>query len=411
MSIQQSKIRFFLLFFILTVIGAILLWGVISPIFLHGAKIIDKCMYQKGLFLQKKDNSPMDSMGDLLNAWLSVKDEKTGLFPDNTFEKRYIYSPSDSGADLFPFLYISSFYFNKTVFNDLNQTFEFQSTLWNKYNFKENNILESNSNYEMSEYLKDGMIPLLEFFQDEKIYNCSSNIVRKLNISDNPEIDGEILITISRLLLYEWNDELYEQGEEIFVHYINKIHISDDHLPVTYFADHGSEIIVGLVEFHNIRKNNPKEINTTLTLMFDSLISQLNDKFCWTKDNSCIDTSMYIYNAYYLFNKREAEYYILNYINNLDVNDYTSVDSLADVAEGILYILPYIENDLIEKQLNDFINTILNRQRKSGFYTRWHADGNVMRTLIMYSIYKNILEYNNSDIADYPRINSFPKQK
>ena len=355
----------------------------------HVLKIIDKHMPHEKL------NSPNvnESMRALVTAWSYLRDGNTGVFPDNTFENRYIYSPSDSGADIFPWMYIYAYYHNEKMYRDLKNTLAYQKTLRGKYYFLKQSRQTKNISYEVSEYLKDGMVPILEFFQDREDYEYMKKEILNLNITYNPEIDGEMLITISRLLNYKWDEEVYNKGLSIYLNYIfGELQSPNQYVPTMRLTDHGNEIIVGLTEFAMLRNITDYEDFTISNMLYHST----------TNLKLCKDTCGYILSAYYSYNKESATPVIEKYIDELDINDFTSSqDSMADVAEGLIYLAPYFD---VDDKLDLFITTLLSTQRKDGFYTRWHADGNILRTLLMYEIYKGNLEFEGG-LSDYPRIN------
>ena len=120
------------------------------------------------------NNQIIEKMKKNMNVWLSQKDQESGLLPKFlTFFKNYnqdkpLYTVKDTAADLYPFLVLTSYYFDKNTLN--NDMFTFlrneillttgSDGLPRDAGFQPFRLVENNLNYNIfgaSEYAKDGL--------------------------------------------------------------------------------------------------------------------------------------------------------------------------------------------------------------------------------------------------------------
>ena len=425
-------------------------------------------------------------------AWSQKIDPETGLIPYRlNWGKEYkLYRPEHSGADFYPFLILSSHLTN-------NQTIP-----WPQHNYPTNfpaavdlnkdKIIEKNIvvNYDStqqmfaaSELVKDGLIPLIEFFgKNTQYYPQATGIIETIFKACphqteygclpaiTSEVNGEILISLSRLYLISKDDYFLELGKPIFNFYTLKVlqennyrlcsNIDQETLTcrdTLALGDHSNEIIPGLIEFYHSSYVKDPSIKDTYHLTLKNFLENtkpgLSKDYFWIRTNKntpeFTDTGDYINNAYFLFSQIDQETTFINEsLTNLENKEITefayNADGIADKIEGTIYLQHAFNNKAANLWIHKNIHWLNTQQKESGLILENYKDGNIARTWILYSFYtskgsyltpwqedlkigasiennklyihieaptnwKGNLNFINNHITPYyPRINSFP---
>ena len=400
----------------------------------------------KEYFEAAKINSKLSSSisSSLLNfnkGWMETQNEETLLIGYRPYwESQYhLYVPEQSGADFFPFLYIASNLFDNSSFHKVSWWLKDHKELidanglplvFDVYNKEPIQRDLDSQIFGASELVKDGFIPLIEFYGPEhislnlseqmilSIFNtCSKSSKMGCIPSQNSEVNGELLISLSRMYLYTKDKKYLKMGLPIYTKYISKILPSNNYLPCQYLkknkescnsndfstGDHSNEIVVGLVEFNHVLKLETYDTNRSdfvLRKMLDHLSKYALDKngFWIRKGKSngktpYIDTWGYLHNAYFLArsNKITNISFINLSLSNLNNNSIYSfaynLDGVADSTEGTIYLQKVSKDNLNFQTITKNIFYLLKGQKNNGMYMKNYKDGNVARTLTLAYFY------------------------
>ncbi|MBT3407296.1 hypothetical protein HN415_01295 [Candidatus Woesearchaeota archaeon] len=390
----------------------------------------------------------------LSNSWIEYKNPKTRLIPYKLgWGNEYnLWRPDQSTSDFFPFLLMSTYFTNKSQYNDL-----FSDTdIIKKANYEnglpamievksgklinKNQVIDyhfDNQIFGASEIVKDGMLPLIEYFgKNDWSYEYATYLIETINEncyintsfgcipSKVLEVNGEMLISLSRLYRITNNDEYIRQGLPIFKSYILKLIPESNFLPCEEIdlynfkckssefsiGDHSNEIIFGLVEFYSIIKGTEYDneiYHNIIRIMLEKLKNErLNEEGFWTNHGQVVDTFGYVHNAYLLYSKIED--YDVSFINkslknldNVDLVNFKVVDDQSDFIESVIYLqheynLPEVDLWISKNMLN-----MMSNQNSKGMFMEDYKDGNVGRTMLMFLLYKTqgiSVENWNSDI-------------
>ncbi len=470
--------------------------------------------YQKeeDLFQEAKLNSFFSSEAfNRLNlfkkGWMAFEDKETGLIPYKLYwgPEYRLYIPEQSAADFYPFLLLSAYYTNYTDYATLKKWFYLDSLYKSDsglpavVDLNKDKISNSNTviNYDIdkqifgaSETVKDGYLPLIELFgQNHESYSksvgliktifsfCSYNTSYGCIPSLNTEVNGEILISLSRLYLVSRNETFLDLGEPILNFYLFEV-ISENNGHLCNFiksdlsgcrneefnlGDHGNEIIPGVVEFFYALSESGHNVTVfekPIQYMLDTVKEEgLKEDGFWVQKNglaNSTDTWGYIHNAYLLYDHiTDIEYdFVEESLENLkskNIEEFAhNPDSVADSIECAIYLESEFKKKGADYWISKNIFHLFAQQKKNGVFMGDYKDGNVARTLLLFSLYKtkgsylspwrsdlrlgaveknkklyvymsSIKDWNGTLILDlersytffgveyYPRINSFPE--
>ena len=379
-------------------------------------------------------------------GWAAHTDKETGLIPyrTNWGDEYKLYLPEQSAADFYPFLLLATYFTNKSRYNetmrwaDIEEKYRYETGLPAAVDLNTNQIIYKNVivNYNInrqifgaSEMIKDGLLPLIEFFgKDNDFYhkavtimgnifkNCPYTTRYGCLPSLNSEVNGEILISLSRLYLMSRNEDFLRLAEPIAQFYLFDVLPNNDYLPCSDFdinelscrdktfslGDHSGEIIPGLVEFYyakSISNKSQSEIySSPIKKMLDKVaVYGLSEDGFWyhsNQDHSLSDTWGYIHNAYHLFSLSNDEDFdfvnrSLNNLKNKNIKEFAfNADDIADSIEGAIYLQYAYQNDVADDWINENIFYLFAQQKENGLIEGNYKDGNVARTWILYALYK-----------------------
>lgn len=382
-----------------------------------------------------------NSLFDFNKGWLEIQNKETLLIGYRPYwESQYhLYVPEQSGADFFPFLYLSTSIFDNSSFQLVSWWLTKHENLVDDEGlplvidiYTNKPILRDlNSNiFGASELVKDGFIPLIEFYGPKHIsINLSEKMLTSIfsTCSDSPnfgcipslnsEVNGELLISLSRMYMFTKDKKYLNMGLPIYIKYISNVLPSNNYLPCQYLernfsscssnefstGDHSNEIVVGLLEFNNALKvdgHNTNNSDFVLIKMLTHLSDfALDDKGFWIrkgksgKKTPYIDTWGYLHNAYFLANRNNLTN--IDFINlslsNLDnISIYSfayNLDGVADSIESAIYLQKVSNEDTNFFFITNNLFYLLNGQKKNGMYMKNYKDGNVARTLLLAYFY------------------------
>jgi hypothetical protein len=296
-----------------------------------------------------------------------------------------------------------------------------------------------------SEYMKDGLIPLTELFGETPWYHrmegIASDIVthapyrtaRGTLPAQTTEINGNMLQVLTRLYFRTGNPAYRDQVLAIADFYFLDMLPTTQYLPVdrwdtstrkpltTRFvlSDHGNEIVGGLSEAFvlatHARPDKAQAYREPFIKMIDRLLEVgRTPDGVWHHDID-IATGKPIAPRHahcwgYMFNgvftaylvtgearfKEAVERAIATVVRTPDyLFDETppvawwSADSYSDAIESALVLMNRLPNPALGDQIDVAVTKMLDRIRPTGIVEDWHGDGNVIRTALMYVMWKS----------------------
>lgn len=368
------------------------------------------------------------------HGWLSHADPETGLLPRNLTTDP-VWNAKDAAADNYPFLALTAqitglYHLNRAALHILEQERQLTNRLGalpDTYDFRTQDFLTQETTLEesvfgASEYVKDGLMPIVEWIgpspwldrMQELVHALYDETERVLSPgalpSENVEVCGELMQSMSRLY-WRTGDAWYR--ERCF-------HLADRYLletPVTGFKsirlrDHGCEIIGGLSEVYVIAAREDADrheryrpaIHALLDVILEKGVNEdgmMPDNFNpLTKEQDwrrISDGWGYVYNAFLtvaevdgIARYRDAVVHALTNIHKYLGADWEggSADGYADSVEGALNLLNRIPVTSAFEWVDQSMWHIFAKQRDDGVIEGWHGDGNSARTALMYALWK-----------------------
>jgi hypothetical protein len=380
-----------------------------------------------------------------LLLWEKLRDTETGLVPRGTNFREAFWNPKDTGADLFPFLLLTSQYVDRNErlwLDSLAKERKICGIMPCTIYFQPTTVIQENLSdtiFGASEYAKDGLLAVVErsgpgpWF--ERLEEIAQALIGVANVgtqrgkipSSDTEVNGNMLQVLSRLYWATKNVAYLQMAERIAEAYLFDILPQNGYLPSsdwdfskgtpasTYFSfrDHGSEIIPGLSEIYFLEKTlkRPQALLYRAALKsFYDLILQIGrtDDGLWY---SVVNTKTHV-----PWDKEVADTwgYILNGLQAFDLAEGTSVyaheirrtmkaaaarksftwevnmphDGYADTIESMLYLLPWFDDSECARWVDDEIEVMFQMQSASGVVSGGYLDGNFNRTALLYATYK-----------------------
>lgn len=375
-----------------------------------------------------------------VNAWINLRDSASGLIPRNINDSRSrdIWNAKDCAADNYPFMVLTSALLRKDLFNGvMMDMLETEKKLtsrigsmpdtysFSKRGFAESDTLLNEIIFGSAEYIKDGLIPLTEWLGpspwSERMISIIDDIWKYAPVetpfgnicSDNPEVNGDMLQSLSRIYWTTGDKKYLEWAERLGDYYLLGSNHPTRNFSVLRLRDHGCEIVSGLCELYaTVTYADPSKKEAYREPVYEMLNRILeagrNDDGLFYNSidpvkgipvNSGIaDNFGYTLNGFYTIylidgieKYREPVLKALGILNSKYRNyawEGTSQDGYADAIEGALNL--YVREPVAEAGvwINSEIRVLWGKQQPSGIIEGWHGDGNFARTTIMYCLWK-----------------------
>jgi hypothetical protein len=418
----------------------------------------DDALFAKARENARRFDEVVSSMHRVLKAWMNHSDEKTLLLPDRVpppgqTAKNRLYTPHNSGADLYPYLILTAHLTDHELLNG-----RLMAMLRNEVRYT--TVQESiPGNFEMStgelgppslfgagEYAKDGLVSVTEYLGRTPWFYRMVDMVAdamnrapvdsrfgKLPASD-AELNGDYMQTLMRLATMTGDSRFREWGRRIADAYIEEVlpgnhgvpsgkwdftaHKGDGRLRM---RDHGNETIVGLLlqfALENAEKTSrAAKWKPVIARMLDRTLESANpDGLFYNEVDAATlkplneqlsDNWGYVYGAVYTFYKctgetkyRDAVRRVLknlpkyrNHIWEGRVGDprgpLGGFDGYADSIESALYL---VNREPVPEAL-DWIESemkaMMGMQKPDGHIEYWYGEGNYNRTGLLYSFMKS----------------------
>jgi hypothetical protein len=387
---------------------------------------------------------------DVLRAWLAQADPRTLLLPDTlpSFWPDHpgigLYTPHNSGADLYPYLVATAFLTDRPLFEGrmrqmLRNEIRFTSVvdgIPGNLKLREGE-LGPMSLFGAAEYCKDGMIAVTELLGRTPWYyrmvDMTAAVMRHAAVESDfgrlpdagAEVNGDLLQTLTRLAPMTGDPRFLEWAERIGDAYVREVLPGNHGLPGydwdftahrgpdrLRLRDHGNEIVVGLVMLHalesDLGRERAREYREPVARMLDRVLASTNADGMFFDDVRCSDLSPlgtrisdnwgYLYGSVYAFwmvtgeaRYRDAVRRVLGKLANYRSFDWEDgrQDGYADAIESALYLanrepVPEVL-DFIESEMPKLLAF---RRAPDGTVEGVYPDGNWNRTALLYALYK-----------------------
>ena len=272
--------------------------------------------------------------------------------------------------------------------------------------------------FEASEYVKDGLIAIVEVTGHDAWFDRMRAITDDLwttaryetNFGKIPslniEVNGEQLQALARLYTMTGEDKYLDWAERLANHYFSK-----QDFTVTRLRDHGCEIIGGLGLLHAVsvthRPQQAKEYGPKLKKLYDTILAQgcNEDGIMFNQlgdpSSGLSDGWGYNYVSFLCFdmasNTKRYRPHIANTLSRLEkpiYEDYPwegeSIDGYADSIEGALYLLhrvPVPEGFAwADRETKNNLVDHPSRLEKGELWGTMKLQANGVRTVLMHSL-------------------------
>jgi hypothetical protein len=380
-----------------------------------------------------------------LKAWEKTRDPATGLVSTYLLPEKKFWIPKDTAADLSCYLWMASRYLDKPhekIWLDaLAKEREICGLLPCSIQFQPTKKMDSDLPtliFGAAEYVKDGLLPLIERFGQGPWLTRAEEIMQELMdqayietpfgkiSSSNVEVNGVILQALTRLYWITQKKAYLEMAERIGELYLFQVfpqyHFippmdfkSDSNASNLYFRlrDHGNEIIPGLSELYLLEKIQKRpqanRYREPLKKFLDTiLVTARSENGLWyntidlktnqSSRDGVIDTWGYILNAYHTFDLTEGTSIYSDEVRRTmqaaaKLKSYVweegiRHDGYADTIESMLYLLPWFNIPECHFWVDDEIEVMFLMEKTSGFVGDQYLDGNFIRTALLYALYK-----------------------
>jgi hypothetical protein len=390
-------------------------------------------------------NGPLAKEGfnrclSFVNGWLTLADPATGLIPRNINDSasKDIWNAKDCAADNYPFMVLTCALLDRNMFEGrMKDILKTETRLTSRlgalpdtYSFSKRGFLESDTIlpdiiFGSAEYVKDGLIPLTEWLGpspwSERMISIVDEMWKYATIdtpygkicSDNPEVNGDLLQSLSRIYWTTGDKKYLEWAERIGDYYLLGNHHPTNNFKVLRLRDHGCEIVSGLCELYataSYADPAKRELyRAPLYTMLDRIlvVGRNKDGLFYNSvdpvrgvpvDSAIADNFGYTLNGFYtVYLIDNIEEYRTPTLTALDVLNLhyknfawegTSSDGYADAIEGALNLYAREPVPSAKEWIDSEIKVMWNKQQPSGIIEGWHGDGNFARTTIMYCLWK-----------------------
>jgi hypothetical protein len=389
----------------------------------------------------------------LLHAWLKHADERTKLLPDRIDgdPKTWLYTPHNSGADLYPYLVLTAQLTDPDLYDG-----RMMEMLRNEVRFTSakgsvpGNLtfatgeLGPPSLFGAGEYAKDGLVSVTEYLGrtpwfyrmvDMTIDAMAQAPVQSrfgLLPASDTELNGDYLQTLVRLAVMTGDVRFLEWARRIGDAYIEEVlpgnfgvpgmkwdftaHTGDRRLRL---RDHGNETVVGLTLLFALEQqlgsDRVPRYRAAVQRMLDRILqsaqpdgmlyNEVDAETLVPLDKRLSDNWGYIYGAVYTFYQvtGEAKYRdaVRRVLTGLPrYRNYPwepgrnpplgSFDGYADSLESAIYL---VNREAVPEAL-DWIESemrvMLGMQRADGHVEDWYGEGNFNRTALLYAYMKSL---------------------
>ena len=419
---------------------------------------------QADAFRTARDNgvrfdTTLSAMQRVLHAWLAHADDRTKLLPDRVpgragglppGETRRVYTPQNSGADLYPYLILTAHLTDPELLegrllemlrNDVRYTNALASIPGNLDLTA--GTLGPPTFFGAGEYAKDGLVSVTEYLGRTpwfyRMVDMTADAMTHAPVAsrfgalpaNDAELNGDYLQVLVRLATMTGDGRFLEWGRRIADAYMEEVLPGNHGVPSSEwnftthtgngrlrFRDHGNETIVGLVLQYaledSLKTPRAEKWRPEIARMLDRVLESANpDGLLYNEVDAAtlqpVQTGLsdnwgYVYGAVYTFYQRtgEAKYRdaVVKVLRNLPKYrrhvwepranrpelPLGSFDGYADAIESALYL---VNREPVPEAL-DWIESemkeMLAMQQPDGHFENWYGEGNFNRTAMLYAL-------------------------
>jgi len=400
---------------------------------------------QEQLFTEASQNGPLVNEGfnrcvKFVDAWLEIADSATGLIPRNINDTKSkdIWNAKDCAADNYPFMVLTSALLRHDLYKGImREMLETETRLtsrvgsmpdtysFSKKGFAVADTVMSEIIFGSAEYIKDGLIPLTEWLGpspwSERMISILDDIWKYAPVetpygkicSDNPEVNGDMLQSLSRIYWTTGDKKYLEWAERLGDYYLLGENHPTRNFQVLRLRDHGCEVVSGLCELYaTVSFADPSKKEAYRAHVYEMLdrileVGRNEDGLFYNSidpvkgvpvNAGIADNFGYTLNGFYtvyLLDKiekyREPVLTALGTLNEKYRNyawEGTSQDGYADAIEGALNLYTREPVPSAREWIDSETKVLWGKQQPSGIIEGWHGDGNFARTTIMYCLWK-----------------------
>lgn len=407
----------------------------------------------------RKFEQALAAMDRLMNAWLRHADPRTLLLPDRLpgsprglkpGDPDRLYTPHNSGADLYPYLILTAHLTNRSLFdgrmmemlrNEVRYTSSVASIPGNfELNRQE---LGPPSFFGAGEYAKDGLLAVTEYLGRTPWFYRMVDMIAdamerapvdsrfgKLPAAD-AELNGDYLQALVRLATMTGDRRFLEWARRIGDAYIEEVlpgnhgvpsskwdfskHTGDGQLRL---RDHGNETVVGLALLYALENyhgtDRAKRYRPPIARMLDRILLSANpDGMLYNQVDAATlqpinkglsDNWGYVYGAVYTFYQATGESKYRDAVRKVLANlpkyrnwawepardlPLGSFDGYADSIESAIYLVNREPVPAALDWIESEIQVMLKMQRPDGLVEDWYGEGNFNRTAMLYALMKS----------------------
>jgi hypothetical protein len=375
-----------------------------------------------------------------VKGWMPLADPATGLIPRNINDEpsKDIWNAKDCAADNYPFMVLTTRLLSPELFNGkMMEMLETEKRLtsrlgalpdtysFSKKGFANPDTIIADIIFGSAEYVKDGLIPLFEWLGPSA---WSERMIAIIDdcwkyapvetpfgniISDNPEVNGDMLQALSRIFWITGERKYLDLAIRLGDYYLLGENHPTWNFNVLRLRDHGCEIVSGLCELYaavsHADKAKKEAYRKPVYQMLDRIleVGRNEDKLFYNSvdpvkgvpvDSRVADNFGYTLNGFYtVYMLDNVEKYRDPVIEALDVLngkyrnfawEGQSQDGYADAIEGTLNLYTREAVPSAAEWIDSEIKVLWGKQKDSGIIEGWHGDGNFARTTIMYCLWK-----------------------
>jgi hypothetical protein len=388
----------------------------------------------------------------LLEAWLAHADERTLLLPDRLPGERglkpgdasRLYTPHNSGADLYPYLVLTARLTAPELYrgrmlemlrNEVRYTTSGDSVPGELE--LATGALGEASLFGAGEYAKDGLLAITElqgrtpwFY---RMADMTADLMQRAPVrsrfgnlpASDSELNGDVLQVLVRLWPMTGDLRFRDWARRIGDAYVEEVlpgnygvpsktwdfeaHAGDGRLRL---RDHGNEIVVGLTLLFALEQAHGSEraprYRAAVRRMLDRILeSATEDGMLYNEVEAATlepveaglsDNWGYVYGAVYAFYQstgipayRDAVRHVLRNLPRYRGYDWESgsFDGYADAIESALYLANREPVPEALEWIESEIRVMQDMQKPSGLIEHWYGEGNFNRTLLLYAYYKS----------------------
>ncbi|MGC4056215.1 MAG: hypothetical protein QM757_46010 [Paludibaculum sp.] len=389
----------------------------------------------------------------LLEAWLKNADTRTLLLPDRLSGRERIYTPHNSGADLYPYLILTARLTDPALFRGrMMEMLRNEVRYTNAKGSVPGNLdlatgkLGAPSLFGAGEYAKDGLITVTEYLGRTpwtvRMIDMVADAMQQASVasdfgllpSSDSELNGDYLQVMPRLYLMTGDARFLTWGRRIADAYVYEVLPGNHGLPSMEWdfrkhtgdgklklRDHGNEMIVGLLlqfalatQLGSVRASR---YQPALARMLDRVLASANEdgllynaintQTLDPADRKLSDNWGYVYGAVYDYYQitGEAKYReaVRRVLSNLGKYhrwcwepssvakeaQLGSFDGYADSIESAIYLVNREPVPAALDWIDSEMNVMLAMQRPDGHVEDWYGEGNFNRTVLLHALMKS----------------------